>query len=160
MALADAPILNTIRGGPMTDTNGHGPVPVGPDVEAHFAGMLSELEDVATSLTNRHSRLARELADVEAELHRVEAVRAAMTGKPKPAPSASRSRPPRDAAKVKVDAILEWGRERDEFTGREAAEQIGVKPQGVGPILAGMVRREEVHVRVREGERIYTVAGG
>lgn len=125
-----------------------------------FAGMLGELEDVATTLTNRQAALARELADVEAELHRVEAVRAAMAGAPlRRKATAKRSGSMTKDVRERVDKTLAWAREREgEFTGSDVAEFLGTEVQGVGPMLAGMARREELSVRTEGKRRFYSVA--
>jgi DNA-binding MarR family transcriptional regulator len=62
---------------------------------------------------------------------------------------------------ARVEAVTTWARERGgEFTGAEAAEALGMKQQGVGPVLAGMVRRGEATVRddTASGRRVYTLA--
>jgi cell pole-organizing protein PopZ len=132
------------------------------EVSRTFAGMLSELEDVATRLTVRQAALAKELAEVDEELRRIEAVRAAMTGRNAYRPSsASREGRKRASQAARVEKITEWARERGgEFTGREAAQVLGMSHQGVGPIMAGMVRRGEATARddTASGQRFYSVA--
>lgn len=133
------------------------------EVSRTFAGMLGELEDVATALAQRQSALAKELDEVTAELERVETVRAAMTGKPakKPARRAYGSgtgyKLPEEA-KERVEKIKAWARDRGEFQGGEAAEVADLSPQRVGPILAGMVRRGELNAHGEGRERRYTLA--
>jgi hypothetical protein len=134
----------------------------GPELARVFAPMLSELEDHATRLTQRQAELARELAAVDEELARVESVRAAMVGR-NPRRPTSTSREARKVSKksARVEAVTTWARERGgEFTGAEAAEALGMKQQGVGPVLAGMVRRGEATVRddTASGRRVYTLA--
>lgn len=132
-----------------------------PDLDRTFAGMLGELEDHATRLTKRQSELARQLADVDDELQRVEAVRAAMTGKnPRRPSSAARSAVKATKTQVRTERITEWARERGgEFTSVEVAEFLGVNVQGIGPSLAGMVRRGEANVRDdNDGRRLYSLA--
>jgi hypothetical protein len=90
-------------------------------------------------------------------------VRAAMFGRNPRRPS-STAREPRKEAKrnARVEKIIGWAREHGrEFTGHEVADTLGVGVQGVGPILAGMVRRGEADVRddVATGRRIYRLAG-
>jgi hypothetical protein len=133
-----------------------------------FAGMLAELEDEATRLTQRHDALLRQADEVAAELERVEAVRAAMVGKPKPARRGRPKAAPAAAPTTKgiqgqerVRRITAYARDHGgTFTGRDAAEAIGVPYQGIGPVLAGMVRRGEVTVAEPEGDgpRVYTLA--
>jgi hypothetical protein len=132
-----------------------------------FAPMLADLEDLATELTQRQSQLARELAEVEDELERVEKVRSIMAGG-----SDNRSTPKgrgrstsvrvreRTRTTHRVERILAWARERGgEFTGREVAEFLDVNVQSVGPILAGMVRRGEATFREDgHAHRFYTPA--
>lgn len=131
------------------------------EVSRTFAGMLGELEDVATGLAQRQAALARELADVEDELRRVEAVRAAMTGKPRRVPVSGTPRKAQRSARQddRVKKITAWARERgEEFRGQDAAPVVGMEPRGVGPILAGMARRGELNVREDgRGHRFYTV---
>lgn len=139
--------------------NNNGTEPAG-DVERTFAGMLSELEDVATRLTVRQSELAKELSEVEAELHRVETVRAAMAGKSKPVPKYKANA---SKGAEKVARITAWAKDRDgEWTSTDAGEALGVSAQGLGPVLAGMVRRGEAKVREVEDDagkrRLYTLA--
>jgi hypothetical protein len=130
-------------------------------VSATFAGMLSELEDVATRLTVRHAELARQLADVEAELRKVEKVRAAMADKSpaRTVRSGSGTKKDREHAKARVATVIRYAKANGgSFTAAQAAEAIGTEPRGVGPILAGMVRRGEVTVREdADGRRIYSV---
>lgn len=149
----------------MTDdaTNGDRPANHDDVVGRTFAAMLGELEDVATALTQRQSELARELSDVEAELHRVEAVRAAMasggTAKAKRTGPPSAGYKPAPEVVEKMERTLTWARERgEEFTGNDAAEFLGVNPQGVGPMLAGMARRGHLAVRKVGSSRLYSVA--
>lgn len=129
----------------------NGTEPAG-DVERTFAGMLSELEDVATRLTVREHELARELQEVQAELQRVETVRTAMTGKAaKPKVPAYKAQASRGAEKVAK--IKEWAKDRDgEWTTADAGEALGLSAQGLGPVLAGMVRRNEARVREVEDD--------
>lgn len=134
------------------------------EVEAAFAGILSELEDVATKLTTREAELARELADVQAELHRIESVRAAMVGEPRRGRERGRTGSrsggykPSKEAQAKIKRVQGFAAEREEFAGSEVAELLGVNSQGVGPLLAGMVRRGELTVRTDAGRRVYTAA--
>lgn len=137
-----------------------------------FAVMLAELEDTATELTNRQAELSRELADVDAQLDRVEAVRSAMVGHRKP--SAPRTPGGRrrssgegrkeTASQRRVAKVLAWARHREangqpEFMGADMAEMLEVNVQGVGPVLAGMVRRKELTVREDgHAKRFYSVA--
>jgi hypothetical protein len=129
----------------------------GGEVARTFAGFLSELEDVATRLTMRQSELAGQLAEVEAELARIDAARTAMAKQP--------GRPGRRAERqattgARARAIAKWARERGgEFTAREAANAAGTTPNRVGPVLAGMLRRGEATVREDDnGRRRYTLA--
>jgi hypothetical protein len=166
MAL-DRPPMNTLwqpgttdrRESAMEATNNND----GPDLSRVFAPMLSELEDHATRLIARQSELARELAAVDEELARVESVRAAMLGKatprgpgrPRKAPGESTSR---KQTRERAERIIQYARTRpgEEFTGREAADAMGISWQGVGPTLAGMARRGELAVRDDDGgQRLY-----
>jgi hypothetical protein len=137
------------------------------DIDRKFAVMLAELEDTATELTARLSTLHKEAEAVEAELQRVEGVRTAMLGRParrKPGPKPStkpgttRERKS-TAAADRVERIREYARANGgTFTGREVADEIGMAFQGVGPVLAGMVRRGEATVEEPdEGPRVYTL---
>lgn len=128
------------------------------DTDRTFAVMLGEVEDLYTRLTVRAGELTKEHNEVQAELERVEVVRAAMLGKAKPARKGGGARPGVANANDKSKAIAEWARERGDFTGKDAAEFLGIKTQGVGPVLAGMVRRGEATVREEDGSRIYTLA--
>lgn len=133
--------------------------------------MLAELEDEYTRLAGEHDRLIQEAERVAVELERVEAVRAAMMGKPKPSPrraakGAPTSKGTREEAaaqsRERVERIRAFARANGgSFTGRQAADAIGMAFQGVGPVLAGMVRRGEATVAEAEqegGPRIYTLA--
>jgi hypothetical protein len=106
------------------------------------------------------------LDDVSAELERVENVRAAMTGKrPK---KASGRRPygsgggsgykPSAENLARVEKIKAWAEGRGEFRGGDIADVIGVSPQRVGPILAGMVRRGELAANGAGKDRRYALA--
>jgi hypothetical protein len=133
------------------------------NVSRTFAGMAGELEDLADKLTTRQVALAKELAAVDDELQRVESVRAAMFGKNPKRPSSAAREPRKEAKKnARVERIIEWARERnDEFTGKEAADVLGMPYQGIGPVLAGMARRGELSVRddMASGLRVYSLAG-
>lgn len=134
------------------------------EIDRKFAVMLAELEDTATELTARLSKLHKDAEAVEAELQRVEGVRTAMLGRParrKPAsakPSTTRERK-NSAASGRVERIKEYARANGgTFTGRAVAEEIGMAFQGVGPVLAGMVRRGEATVEEPDdGPRVYTL---
>lgn len=144
----------------MTDTS---------NLERAFAGMLAELEDEATRLTKRHDALLKEAAEVESELQRVEGVRSAILGKPPrrnkpgPKPSATTTVRERDSAAVaeRVQRVKDYARANGgKMTGRAAADSMGVPFQGMGPLLAGMVRRGEMTVEAPEdGPRVYTLVG-
>lgn len=136
------------------------------EIDRKFAVMLAELEDTATELTARLSKLHKEAEAVEAELQRVEGVRTAMLGRPtrrKPGPKPTTTPGTRErkstAAADRVERIKEYARANGgTFTGRAAAEEIGMAFQGVGPVLAGMVRRGEATVEESdEGPRVYTL---
>jgi len=136
--------------------------------------MLGELEDEHTRLVQRHAEVLREADEIATEIERVEGVRAAITGRPvrRKAGRRGASAPgeatttqtvrERDqaAAAERIRKITEYARERGgEFTGRQAAEAIGMPFQGVGPVLAGMVRRGEATVDEVDGTRVYTLVG-
>jgi hypothetical protein len=141
----------------------------GSSLDRTFAGMLAELEDEATRLTQKHDALVREADAVAGELERVEAVRAAMLGKPKPArrgrPKAAPATPAdpinQDAARrERLEAVREFARSvGGTFTGKDAADALGLPYQGLGPMLAGMVRRGEATVTGpnQDGQRVYTL---
>jgi hypothetical protein len=145
------------RGRPMTNDNGGAP-----SVTNTFAGMLGEVEDLATKLTLRVDELTRELQSAQSELERVERVRTAMIGGPvrkKATPRDGRSRAKQEAAAERASKVLAWAKDRGEWGGHEAAEFLDMPNQGVGPVLAGMVRREELTVREDDdGKRLYAVA--
>lgn len=135
------------------------------EVSRTFAGMLGDLEDMATELIERQSALARELDGVSAELERVEAVRAAMMGKPAKKPvrrayGSGATYKLSDEAKERVERIKAWAKDRDGFRGGEAASVLDVPPQRVGPILAGMVRRGELIADGKGNGRRYSLAEG
>jgi hypothetical protein len=139
-----------------------------PGLARVFAPMLSELEDHATRLTARQAEIARELAAVDEELRRVESVRAAMVGKvsrgpgrPKGSGSGGYVSSGAKQTRQRADAVLRFAREKGaEFSGREVADTLGLTWQGVGPTLAGMVRRGELTVREDEATRtnVYSLA--
>lgn len=109
-------------------------------LERRLAGVLSELEDAEVDLTNKEARLAKDLAEVQDELERLQQVKAVIHRKPKPALWGSESAQRRERIeKVKAwIAALDNGRT---FTGRELAESVdGVTTQGIGPVLAGLMR--------------------
>jgi hypothetical protein len=138
-------------------------------VDRKFAVMLADLEDTATELTARLSTLHKEAEAVEAELQRVEGVRTAMLGRPvrrkaataSPTSTATVRARDKEAAANRVERIKEYARANGgTFTGRAAADHIGMAFQGVGPVLAGMVRRGEATVEAPdEGPRVYTLVG-
>jgi len=122
----------------------------GPELSRVFAPMLSELEDHATRLTARQAELARELAGVDEELARVEAVRAAMLGKVARGPSRPRTKAPGESASAKLsrergETIMRWARQTNagEFTVADVAEGTGFPTMGVGPTLSAMTERGE-----------------
>jgi len=125
------------------------------EVDRRFAGMLAELEDLATELTQSHAAKLREADAIAMELERVENTRAAMLGKPKR--RAVKEYPPRttpragekDAARRRVERITEYMAEQaGPVDGRQVADFLEMPYQGVGPIMAGMVRRGEATVTV------------
>jgi hypothetical protein len=132
--------------------------------------MLAELEDEATRLTQRQNDLVKQLADVDAQLERIESIRSAMVGHrtpraPRRAPASTEGR--KDGrSQRRVERILQWAREREaagqsEFQGRDVATFLEVNVQGVGPILAGMRRRGQVNVREDgHANRFYSLVNG
>jgi hypothetical protein len=119
-------------------------------VDRRLAGVLSELEDVAVDLTNKETKLAKELQEVQAELDKIHRVRAAIMGRPDAKPRPTRTRSDTRANRDKVTAFVAALSNGAKFSARDLAEAIDVDLRGVGPILAGMVRRGDVtHV---EGE--------
>ena len=140
------------------------------NVDRTFAVMLAEIEDMATALTKQHDAALKEAERIGAELERVEGVRTAMLGKnrrnkpgPKPAALSSANgltKRERDAAASveRVRKITDYAAGNGgKFTGREAADAIGIAFQGAGPVLSGMVRRGEATVEEIDGVRVYTV---
>lgn len=128
-----------------------------------LAGMLSELEDVATRLTARQSDLARELADVERDLENVETARAALSGGASKSKRIRNRTSPAESHRLqteRLEKLQAWARERhkDEFLANEAAEVLGVEPMRMGPIMAGFLRRGEATVRDDGGQRVYSLA--
>jgi hypothetical protein len=139
------------------------------DVDRTFAVMLAEIEDMATALTKQHDAALKEAERIGVELERVEGVRTAMLGKSrrnKPGPksgvssAAGLTKRERDAAASaeRVRKIIDYAAGNGgKFTGREAADAIGIAFQGAGPVLSGMVRRGEATVADVDGVRVYTV---
>jgi hypothetical protein len=127
-----------------------------------LAGMLSELEDVATRLTARQSNLAKELADVDRDLENVEKARVALSGGTSK-PRSERSRiPPEQSRRLQAERLEKmrtWVGERGggEFYSHEAAEILDVEPMRMGPIMAGFLRRGEVTMREDGGRRVYSL---
>src|SRR4051794_6265451 len=133
-----------------------------------FAVMLAELEDTETGLTQRQADLARQLADVDAELERIARVKAAMLGKPTRRVPASGARTAAGhkrygeaAARIEenIRRVIEFaqGRNGDSFTAGEVADELGLSRQGIGPMLLGMVRRGELEggLQGEDGTRLY-----
>lgn len=148
----------------MTDEDNNGTDPLG----RTLAPMLAELEDEHTRLVNRQQEVARQLADIDAQIERIETIRAAMVGHRKPSaprrkPSSTEGRKQTASAR-RVERVLDWVRTRTangepEFKGADMAEFLEVNVQGVGPILAGMVRRGELTVREDgHANRFYSLA--
>lgn len=129
------------------------------DLGRVFAPMLSELEDHATRLTTRQAELLRELNGVNEELERVESVRAAMLGKRGPGRPKKPTTPvgvsgttatgtSAKQTRERAERVMAYAREHGrEFTAREASGPLGVSYQGLGPTLAGMVRKGQLEVR-------------
>lgn len=127
-----------------------------------FAVMLGELEDAETDLTQRQAALARELADVEAELQRLAAVKSAMLGTRRRSAGAGSARPRNvrnvdtpaknrrgAGAEAKAQRVLAWAATLDDgFRPHDASEMLGSSVKGVASLLIGMVRRGEL---VRSG---------
>lgn len=135
----------------------------GPDLSRVFAPMLSELEDHATRLTARQAEIARELAAVDEELARVEAVRAAMVGKAttrgpgRPRKASGESQGTRKSLE-RGEVVKAWARQHGgEFTATELAEGVGWPVMGAGPTLSAMDGRGEV-VRVGDKPARYRLA--
>ena len=114
-------------------------------LDRRLAGVLSELEDVEVALTQRESKLAKELADVHAELDRIHAVKAAIHGKP-----AKRDKGPSEATqrRERVASIEAWIAGLDNgqtFSGRDVVDAVdGITAQGIGPVLAGLARNDYI----------------
>jgi predicted transcriptional regulator len=56
------------------------------------------------------------------------------------------------------ERLLVWAREHGEFRGQQAADMLGVKVQGIGPVLSSMVRSGDLLMRVHGSTRMYVVA--
>jgi predicted ArsR family transcriptional regulator len=54
------------------------------------------------------------------------------------------------------ERVLSWAREHGEFRGKQAADMLGVKVQGIGPVLSSMVRNGELTLRVHGSQRFYS----
>lgn len=115
-------------------------------LERRLAGVLSELEDAEVELTNKEHKIAKQLQEIQGELDRLRSVKAAILGKP-PSSAArpyTRSRSQRKESKEKIDAFVSALSNGQKFSARDLSETIDTDMRGVGPILAGMVRRGEV----------------
>lgn len=128
--------------------------------------MLAELEEEGVRVAMEHDAAVRKADALAAELERIDAVRTAMVGRPvKTKRAAAKAAPVAqpEASAERVRKILEYARGNGgDFTGRDAAEAVGMRYQGIGPVLAGMVRRGEVTVAESEddgGPRVYSVVG-
>lgn len=53
------------------------------------------------------------------------------------------------------ERVLTWAREHGEFRGQQAADMLGVKVQGIGPVLSSMVRNGDLLMRVHGSTRMY-----
>lgn len=148
MALAyGAPAVIIQLGGHMGDNNN--------DPLSHtFAGMLGDLEQAETQLLTRQSELAKQLQAVERELDRIANVRAAMMGQPLRVAKRGRTttggphpyKQPSATAHAVAQILEHLKANGGMITGREAADLVNRPPQGVGPMLTGMVRRGELEV--------------
>jgi predicted transcriptional regulator len=56
------------------------------------------------------------------------------------------------------ERLLAWALEHGEFRGQQAADHLGVKVQGIGPVLSSMVRNGDLLVRVHGSTRLYVAA--
>jgi hypothetical protein len=57
------------------------------------------------------------------------------------------------------ERLLLWAREHgEEFKGGAAASAMGVSGQGIGPVLASMVRSGDLTVSVHGSKRVYAAA--
>lgn len=124
------------------------------DLGETLAGLLGGLDDHEMRLLSRQTELTEELRSVEEELGRITAVREAALGKPKAKPKAKRAS---GASGYTPSAETIERRERilaflngDPQKGGDIAEHLGVNAQGVGPILAGMVRAGSID-RLEDG---------
>ena len=62
-------------------------------------------------------------------------------------------------ASERNERLLVWARNHgEEFRGGQAADALGVKVQGIGPVLAAMVRKGELKMNYHGSTRMY--AGG
>lgn len=131
-------------------------------LERRLAGVLSELEDAEVELTNKEHKLAKELRDTQGELERLQSVKAAILGKPTP----TTARQPFAGVQAKtkqnrekVTAFVAGLSNGATFSARDLAGAIDADLRGVGPILAGMVRRGDVRQAEGEsdtGHKLYT----
>jgi hypothetical protein len=53
------------------------------------------------------------------------------------------------------ERLLVWAREHGEFRGQQAADMLGVKVQGIGPVLSSMVRSGDLLMHVHGSTRMY-----
>jgi hypothetical protein len=62
-------------------------------------------------------------------------------------------------ADARNERLLVWAREHgEEFRGGQAADALGVKVQGIGPVLASMVRAGDLTMSYHGSTRMYAVA--
>jgi len=62
-------------------------------------------------------------------------------------------------ASERNERLLTWAREHgEEFRGKEAADALGIKAQGIGPMLAAFVRKGDLKVGYHGSTRMYVAA--
>jgi hypothetical protein len=120
------------------------------DVSKYLAGMLGELEDHHTALMRCQARLQEMMGDVQTELERVEAVKAAASGRPEAKRQRGRRSPARPsggaagyrsspAVQARKDAVAAFAREHsDGFATSEVAAALDEDARGLGPLLSYM----------------------
>ena len=60
---------------------------------------------------------------------------------------------------LRTERLLTWARSHgEEFRGQQAADMLGVKVQGIGPVLASMVRRGDLKMAYHGSTRMYAAA--
>lgn len=134
------------------------------ELDAFLTGIMGELEDQQVKLMHRQAALLEQLDDINAELERIDRLRAAALHRPRSTPEPSKRKRygiqgMRTANNKR--AVLDYAKKHREFKAGDVAAQMGRTPQGVGAVISGLLSDGQLSVVRREHKtNVYALAQG